>query len=90
MKKVISALAVIVSIVLSGPVAAQDIANGVKAYLARDYAVALKEFRVLAEAGDPAGQYLLSLMYIRGEEVIQGLLMAFKGMAHTPTTNLES
>ncbi len=46
-------------------------AEGRAAYDAGDYTTALLEWRPLAEAGDPAAQYGVGVMYYRGEGVSQ-------------------
>jgi len=45
--------------------------SGVVAYDAGDYAKALREFRLLAERGDAAGQNMLGIMYVHGQGVPQ-------------------
>jgi uncharacterized protein len=56
---------------LCSPVAAQDFFKGYAAYEAGDYAVALKEWRPLAEAGDIGAQVVLGNMYFDGNGVNQ-------------------
>jgi len=51
------------------PLAAQDFFKGYAAYEAGDYAVALKEWRPLAEAGDSGAQVVLGNMYFEGNGV---------------------
>ena len=62
---IISALAFMLSL----PVAAQDFGKGWAAYKRGDYAVALREWRPLAERGHPTAQFNLGVMY----EVIQNV-----------------
>jgi len=50
---------------------AQDFGKGMKAYLAKDYATALREFRSSAAQGDAFAQYSLGFMYSKGYGVIQ-------------------
>ena len=59
----------ILSVVLAfgaGAVLAQDLNKGMAAYNARDWATALKEFRVLAEQGHANAQANLGNMYYAG------------------------
>lgn len=48
-----------------------DFFKGVAAYKAGNYAVALKEWRPLAERGHVSAQYNLGLMYALGHGIIQ-------------------
>ena len=43
--------------------------DGVVAYKSGDYAVALKEFRALADKGDRRAQYNIGVMYLLGRGV---------------------
>lgn len=63
-------MAVSLAMVPSGPAAA-DFEAGLAAFYRFDYNTALKEWRPLAEAGDPDAQYQLGIMYYRGEGVMQ-------------------
>lgn len=56
---------------LCSPVAAQDFRKGYAAYKAGDYAVALKEWRPLAEAGNSSALAVLGTMYFEGNGVNQ-------------------
>ena len=58
-----------VVLLLALPAYGQDFQKGVDAYDNGDYATALREWRTLAEAGDAATQYLVSVMYYSGEGV---------------------
>ena len=75
MKKIISALAVVVALSVSslnyGTAHAQDFDKGIAAYSAGDYATALQELRPLAEQGDAGAQFLLGIMYRNGRGVLQ-------------------
>lgn len=71
MKKLLTALVIIVSLGTAGSVCAADFAKGWSAYKAGDYATALKEWTVLAEQGDTSAQYNLGRMSERGEGVVQ-------------------
>lgn len=48
-----------------------DFAAGLNAYQKKDYAGALKEWKPLADSGDPAAQFNLALMYLDGTGVPQ-------------------
>ena len=66
--KLLSALAV--SLILAGPVSAQDWDKGFAAYNAGDYATALQELRPLAEQGDAGAQGMLGVLYANGNGVL--------------------
>lgn len=53
------------------PLFGADFSAGLKAYQARDYAAALKEWRPLAEQGERVAQFNLGLMYLDGQGVPQ-------------------
>ncbi|MDB4197723.1 sel1 repeat family protein [Ascidiaceihabitans sp.] len=76
MKQLIVTLAFAISLAL--PVSAQDFGKGVDAYLAGDYATAIKEFTPLAAAGNVAAQSNLGLMYANGQGVSQDYTEAVK------------
>ena len=65
MRRIVSALLLLAA---SSSVAA-DLATGMEAYRRGDYATALREFRPLAERGDPVAQFNLGLMYDNGKGV---------------------
>ena len=71
MKKLLTALVIIVSLGTAGSVCAQDFDKGLRAYDAGDYATALREWKVLAERGDASAQINLGLMYSTGQGVVQ-------------------
>ena len=71
MRELLSAIAVVFSMGMTGSILAQDLAKGMKAYAAKDYATALKEWRLLAESGNAKAQLWLAMMYRDGEGVIQ-------------------
>ncbi len=50
--------------------------TGMEAYDKGDYATALKEWRVLAEQGNPPDQYNLGLMYANGRGVPRDYVQA--------------
>jgi TPR repeat protein len=60
------------------PVAAGDYARGYLAYNRGEYAVALKEFRPLADQGQGSAQYFLGQMYAHGRGVKQDYARAAK------------
>ena len=66
-------------VVTSGGVSfAQDLQKGVGAYNKGDIAIALREFRALAEQGNAQGQFNLGVMYAMGQGVIQDYSEAVK------------
>ena len=73
MKTTFKALVIAVTILAMGITAslAQDYQKGKDAYLKRDYATALSEWKPLAEQGDAEAQYNLGWMYEAGEGVTQ-------------------
>jgi len=73
-------LSVLVSLLIS-PAAAQDYVQAFGAYQRGDYALALRDFRPLAERGDVLAQHRLGLMYVNGEGVTQDYGEAVKWFA---------
>ena len=57
---------------------AQDFDAGLRAYEKEDYANALKEWRPLADQGQPRAQFLLGLLYYDGKGVPQDYPEAVK------------
>ncbi len=57
---------------------AADFASGLNAYKKGDYVTAAKEWRPLADQGDPAVQFNLGLLYLDGQGVPQDLDQAVK------------
>jgi TPR repeat protein len=57
---------------------AADFATGLSAYQKGDYVTAAKEWRPLADQGDPAVQFNLGLLYLDGQGVPQDLDQAVK------------
>jgi hypothetical protein len=53
---------------VASPVPATDYALGLAAYHRGDIAVAHREFSALAEQGDPAAQYSLAMLYLKGDQ----------------------
>jgi TPR repeat protein len=78
MKKLLTALVVIVSLGTAGSVCAADFAKGLRAAQSGDFATALREWTVLAEQGDAKAQYNLGVMYRRGQGVVQDYKEAVK------------
>jgi len=77
----INFLSCVTALVLSvsqNPVAAAAYDNGLVAYAAGDYAVALKEFYAGAESGDAGAAHMLSKMYFEGIGVPRDSTLAFK------------
>lgn len=61
----------------ASPAMAQDLKKGLKAYKAGDYETALKEWRPLAENGNPGAQYNLGFNYLQGKGVPKDLVQAY-------------
>jgi TPR repeat protein len=78
MKKLLTALVVIVSMGTAGSVCAQDFDKGLRAAQSGDFVTALKEWTALAEQGDASAQYNLGQMYDKGQGVIQDYKEAMK------------
>lgn len=77
MKRPPSIAIAILALMFSGSAAAPSGLNsGWKAYLAADYAVAWRELKPLADAGDPQAQYYLGTMYNHGQGVARDLRLA--------------
>jgi hypothetical protein len=53
---------------VASPVPAADYALGLAAFHRGDIAVAHREFSALAEQGDPAAQYSLAMLYLKGKQ----------------------
>jgi hypothetical protein len=68
----------VLALALSAPVLAADLQAGFDAYARGDYKTALKEWRLLAEQGDPDAQYYLGRMYDRRIGVPQDYAEAIK------------
>lgn len=51
--------------------AQNELEQGLAAYKSGDYATALREFRIAAEAGEPTAMFSLGFMYLRGEGVAE-------------------
>ena len=58
--------------------AAADFASGWDAYLKQDYETARREWRPLAEQGDPKAQYAIGIVYAKGHGVEQDYAEAVK------------
>lgn len=63
-------------LLLSTPAFA-DFNDGLKAYLDKDYQVALSEFTTAAKLGHPNAQFNLGAMYFNGEGVTQDPVQAY-------------
>lgn len=57
---------------------AADFNAGMTAYERQDYAAAAREFRVLAQNGDPHAQYMMGRLYALGNGVPQDFIQAHK------------
>ena len=73
MRRIVSALLLLVA----SSSAAADFTAGLEACLRGDYAMALREFRPLAEQGNAAAQFSLGLMYANGEGVPEDDIQAY-------------
>ena len=73
MNKIITTLGVTVTVFFSSVSTgwSGDFFKGVAAYKAGNYAIALQEWKPLAEKGHVSAQYNLSLMYALGHGIIQ-------------------
>ncbi len=76
MKRLLVVAALVVGLAM--PALGQDFAAGVDAYKRGDYSTALKEWRPLAERGDPKAQTGLGAMYGNGQGVPQDYVQAYK------------
>ena len=70
------ALLVLVAVLLCGPARA-DLFTAQLAYQKADYEGAFKDYRELAELGQPVAQYNLAIMYAKGQGVRQSELNAY-------------
>jgi TPR repeat protein len=70
------ALLVLVAVLLCGPARA-DLFTAQLAYHKADYERAFKDYRELAELGQPVAQYSLAIMYAKGQGVRQSDLNAY-------------
>ena len=73
-----SSSTVLVLLLTIASLAVADFSAGLSAYKKGDYTTALKEWRPLADQGDPAVQYNLGLMYLDGQGVPQDYTEAVK------------
>ena len=71
MNKNITVLLLMISALMFGAPAVADFEKGLDAYDREDFATALKEWKILAEEGDPSSQYNLGVMYRMGKGVKQ-------------------
>jgi TPR repeat protein len=76
MRKLFTAPMLIVSMGVTGAVCAQDYVAGHVAYIAKDYATALREWRLQAEQGHPLAQINIGIMYEFGQGVIKDYVYA--------------
>jgi len=63
------AVGLVVSVLLSSAVQAQDLKEGIQAHKQGNYKIALKKLRPLANQGNPQAQLRLANMYARGKAV---------------------
>ena len=79
--RAIAAATCAVSLVVSGPVSAQDLSHldkGFSAYDSGNYAGAMEHFRIAAAQGDAVAQFNLGFMYRNGEGVPKNDVEAVK------------
>lgn len=67
-----------VTLLIGFPAYSADFQKGVNAYYKEDYAVALREWKPLAEQGFVRAQYNLGLLYVKGRGVPQDYIAAVK------------
>ena len=78
MKALRGVFALVLALALPAPVLPADFQDGWEAYKRGGYKTALKEWRLLAEQGDPDAQYYLGRMYDRRIGVPQDYAEAIK------------
>ncbi|NOT16305.1 MAG: sel1 repeat family protein, partial [Methylotenera sp.] len=69
-KQLISSMTLVFALLVSNEVFA-GFDEGKAAFMARDFATALKEFEPLAKSGDKQAQHILGMMYDEGQGVKQ-------------------
>lgn len=79
-----AATLVALSLLFVGAPSRADIADGLAAYDAGDYATAVEEWRPLAEAGDTEAQVALAGLYLSGLGVPTDAAEAAAGTAGRP------
>ncbi len=75
---------------LCSPVVADDYGAALFASINEDDAIALKDFKLLATAGDGMSQYRLGVMYISGNGVLQDHVMAHMWFNLANTNGIQS
>ena len=78
MRTIISALVALAVVLSIGAPAWAGYKEGLRAYRAKDYATALREFRPAADRGNARAQYRLGQMYERGRGVSVNTQTALK------------
>ncbi|MCZ6588730.1 MAG: tetratricopeptide repeat protein [Alphaproteobacteria bacterium] len=81
MRKVIVLFSLLFVVLLTSPVAAQNLNKGMEAHNRGDFATALREFRPLAEQGVAYAQFNLGFMHTFGHGVPQDYAEAMKWYA---------
>jgi uncharacterized protein len=88
--------AVTAALVLASAPAPADLNAAATAYEAGDFQTAQREFRSLAELGDPVAQYNLGILYLRGEGVRKSAATGYAwlklaaGAKHPPAMRSEA
>ena len=78
MKKLPTALVIIVSLATTGAVCAQNFQKGLRAAQSGDFVTAIRQFKVLAEQGNTEAQFYLGVMCCIGKGVRQDYKEAVK------------
>lgn len=65
-------------VITTGTLLAADFNVGMTAYERQDYAAAAREFRILAQSGDPHAQYMMGRLHALGNGVAQDYVQAHK------------
>jgi len=66
----------IILVLASGMLPAADFNAGMTAYERQDYTAAAREFKVMAESGDPDAQYMMGRLHALGKGVAQDFIQA--------------
>ena len=82
--------AVVLLIVVTASQAWADFKAGVEAYERGDYATALTEFRPVAQQGDADAQFILGVMYSKGQGVPQDDVQAHMWLSLAAAQSKES
>jgi len=78
MRKIFSVFVLLVSLFVYGEVLAQDFRKGIDAGKRGDYSTAFSELKPLAEQGMAAAQFIIGMMYSKGDGVAQDFKQGVK------------